>query len=203
MGKLELYYNTIIHLRSGQVVHQCLNRLRKLVRRLLRKQYDFSLYRQGTALQLIAPIDKYESCSGDSFTFLNLTERFDGSWEYKHLGALWSFNINYMEYLLQPSMDVVTGRQWIMRFISSQATNAIGLSPYCIALRSVNWIKFLTANRATLTAEDIATIETSPDLTFDAVKQAGVLIFLVPLLAVYLFAQRWLVENLESSGLVG
>lgn len=161
MGKLGLYYNTIIHLRSGQVVHQCLNRLRKIVRRLLRKQYDFSLYRQGVALQLDAPIDKYESCSGDSFTFLNLSERFDGSWEYKHLGALWSFNINYMEYLLQPSMDVVTGRQWIMRFISSQTTNAIGLSPYCIALRSVNWIKFLTANRAALTAEDIATIEKS------------------------------------------
>ena len=53
------------------------------------------------------------------------------------------------------------------------------------------------------TATRLFGMSKASDLTFDAVKQAGVLIFLVPLLAVYLFAQRWLVENLESSGLVG
>ena len=53
------------------------------------------------------------------------------------------------------------------------------------------------------TATRLFGLSKASDLTFDAVKQAGVLIFLVPLLAVYLFAQRWLVENLESSGLVG
>lgn len=41
------------------------------------------------------------------------------------------------------------------------------------------------------------------DLAFDAVKQAGALIFLIPLLIVYLIGQRKLVENLENSGLVG
>lgn len=42
-----------------------------------------------------------------------------------------------------------------------------------------------------------------PDMAFDAVKQAGVLIYLVPLLVVYLIGQRRLVENMENSGLVG
>lgn len=42
-----------------------------------------------------------------------------------------------------------------------------------------------------------------PDMAFDAVKQAGVLIYLIPLLIVYLFGQRKLVENMENSGLVG
>lgn len=41
------------------------------------------------------------------------------------------------------------------------------------------------------------------DFAFDAVKQAAVLIFLIPLLIVYFTAQKWLVENLENSGLVG
>jgi len=41
------------------------------------------------------------------------------------------------------------------------------------------------------------------DYAFDAAKQAGVLIYLVPLLIVFLFAQSKLVENMESSGLVG
>lgn len=42
-----------------------------------------------------------------------------------------------------------------------------------------------------------------PDMAFDAVKQAGVLIYLLPLLIVYLIGQRKLVENMENSGLVG
>lgn len=41
------------------------------------------------------------------------------------------------------------------------------------------------------------------DLAFDAVKQAAVLIFLIPLAVVYLIGQRKLVENMENSGLVG
>ncbi|WP_339278676.1 carbohydrate ABC transporter permease [Paenibacillus sp. FSL W8-1187] len=38
---------------------------------------------------------------------------------------------------------------------------------------------------------------------FDAVKQAAALIFLLPLLILYFFAQRRIVENLEQSGIVG
>ncbi len=41
------------------------------------------------------------------------------------------------------------------------------------------------------------------DFAFDAAKQAGVLIYLIPLLIVYLIGQRKLVQNMESSGLVG
>lgn len=41
------------------------------------------------------------------------------------------------------------------------------------------------------------------DFAFDAIKQAAALIMLIPLLIVYFIAQRWLVENLENSGLVG
>ena len=46
-------------------------------------------------------------------------------------------------------------------------------------------------------------IPTINDFAFDAVKQAGVLIYLIPLLIVFLIGQRKLVQNMESSGLVG
>ena len=64
---------------------------------------------------------------------------------------------------------------------------------------------FIDANKVTL-LERVRVWDSVPvttDMTFDALKQAGILIFLAPLLILYLFAQRWLVENLESSGLVG
>lgn len=41
------------------------------------------------------------------------------------------------------------------------------------------------------------------DFAFDAVKQAGVLVYLIPLLIVFLIGQRHLVENMENSGIVG
>ncbi len=64
---------------------------------------------------------------------------------------------------------------------------------------------FITANkdyilRALTTWYDVPV---ATDLAFDAVKQAAALIFLVPLLIVYLVGQRKLVENMENSGLVG
>lgn len=46
-------------------------------------------------------------------------------------------------------------------------------------------------------------VPVATDIAFDAVKQAGVLIFLIPLFIVYLVGQRKLVENMENSGLVG
>ncbi len=64
---------------------------------------------------------------------------------------------------------------------------------------------FITANKdyilnALTTWYDVPV---ATDMAFDAVKQAGVLIFLIPLLIVYLVGQRKLVENMENSGLVG
>ena len=41
------------------------------------------------------------------------------------------------------------------------------------------------------------------NFAFDAIKQAAALIFLIPLLIVYMIAQKTLVENMESSGIVG
>jgi multiple sugar transport system permease protein len=38
---------------------------------------------------------------------------------------------------------------------------------------------------------------------FDAVKQAGALIYMVPLLIFYFITQHWLVENIENAGIVG
>lgn len=64
---------------------------------------------------------------------------------------------------------------------------------------------FVSANKtyvlnAVQTWYDVPVIN---DFAFDAVKQAGVLIYLIPLIIVFLIAQRKLVQNMENSGLVG
>ena len=64
---------------------------------------------------------------------------------------------------------------------------------------------FIDANKQTLLTrvQNWYGVPVTTDMTFDTLKQAGVLVFLAPRVVLYLFAQRWLVENLENSGLVG
>lgn len=64
---------------------------------------------------------------------------------------------------------------------------------------------FIAANKDTiLNALSVwYEVPVATDMAFDAVKQAAVLIFLIPLMIVYLIGQRKLVENMENSGLVG
>ena len=161
MGRLGLYYNTVKYLKAEQILFQCLYRARRLLRTALRCKHSFGYYKEGRSIALTDYIAKYESCRGEEFTFLNITKKFDGSWNYDDLGALWSFNINYMEYLLQPSMTLQEGLQWINRFIDAQENNVIGLSQYCISLRAVNWIKFVTANRDNIPTEELKRIDCS------------------------------------------
>lgn len=161
MGKISLYYNTIIHLNVKQIIYQCLFRFKKTYRKIFKLKFDFTHYRQGRILSLSDYIAKYESCSGDDFVFLNLSSSYDGLWENKEYGALWSFNINYMEFILQPSISFADAKKWIMRFIDKQHCNEIGMSSYCISLRGINWIKFITTNRSFFTDCEIKKIETS------------------------------------------
>lgn len=69
--------------------------------------------------------------------------------------------MNYMDYLLQPSMTVAEGKEWIFRFISSEQANRVGMAPYCISLRTVNWIKFLAANKESFNEDEKRAVDTS------------------------------------------
>ena len=161
MGKAGLYFNTIIRLSGKQVLYQCLRRLRSKLRGALGVKYSFAHYREGNVPELAAPVPKYESYADGVFTFLNRSCRFTGEWESKELGPLWSFNLNYMEYLLQPSMKVEEGKEWIFRFIDDEVANGVGMAPYCISLRFVNWVKFISFNYRVLSAEEKRDIDTS------------------------------------------
>jgi hypothetical protein len=56
-----------------------------------------------------------------------------------------------MDYLLQPNMDVAIRIKLIERFIHDLPQNSTGLEPYPIALRGINWIKFLSLHHPQLT----------------------------------------------------
>ena len=84
-----------------------------------------------------------------SFTFLNQKHSFSKSvdWNYSALGKLWCYNLNYFDFLWSKESDIDVKLQRIKDFVSSLRTDSVGLDPYCISLRTVNWVKFLTQHK--------------------------------------------------------
>ena len=44
-------------------------------------------------------------------------------------GLLWTFNLNYMDWLEQQNLTTEEGQKWIDLFIESMSQNITGLSP--------------------------------------------------------------------------
>ncbi|MEM6769402.1 MAG: heparinase II/III family protein, partial [Bacteroidota bacterium] len=80
------------------------------------------------------------------FCFLHRTAPFSSvetiAWNYAELGKLWTYNLNYFEYLRQPDLSPDLGERLIDSWIAQEATHHDGWEPYPISLRLVNWLQF-------------------------------------------------------------
>ena len=100
-------------------------------------------------------ISKYtdlDSVTGH-FSFLGKESAFLG-WNDESFGKLWSYNLNYMDYLHQETISFEQAVCWIDKFVDEIEGNRNGLEPYPIALRGINWIKFLSKYHPYIPAEN-------------------------------------------------
>lgn len=130
-----LLIQTVKYLKPTQVYHQIKNRLVKA--HFVHLSAPFVDMTSLTA----SPITKFKCVEGDKFTFLNLEHEFAG-WNFTDNGMLWAYNQNYFDWINQESISVEEGCKWIDKFIEELPSNKVGLDPYPIALRSINWVKF-------------------------------------------------------------
>src|SRR5690606_27785019 len=113
-------------------------------------RYPLSLQQKSRVLLNHAPFPlRPVSFQGKTFEFLNRPVSFEHSidWNYSLEGKLWTYNLNYFDYLLQPGMTSDQGLVLIRDFIRKMDRCTDGLEPYPISLRSINWIKFLCIHR--------------------------------------------------------
>ena len=142
-----MYYHTLRYLKWIQIRYQIWYRVRSKWRNFFKYKYPLSLPSHPVTLKLINWIDKPETLSGDSFKFLNLSTQFINNeidWNFSALGKLWNYNLNYLDFLLQPDMAKERGIKFIHDFVQNLNNKSTGLEPYPISLRGINWIKFLT-----------------------------------------------------------
>ena len=140
------YVHTVKHLKPIQIKYQIWYRLRKIIRSKTGFKYSLSIEKEGKALNLVPDITKYTSYEKGTFYFLNREKDFEGNidWNYNKYGKLWTYNLNYFDFLNQEQLESKTGLKLIDDFISKLNQQSMGLEPYPIALRSINWVKFLS-----------------------------------------------------------
>ena len=146
MYNIPLILRTLVHLRPQQVYYQVRKRIVKPRYKLIPAP---ATKRGGMSVSCVT---KPKCWDGKAFSFLNLTSNFT-SWNDAENGNLWCYNLNYMDWLGQDGLDVIEGVYWIDKFIADIPTTGMGLDPYPIALRSINWIKFFLLHPETVTPE--------------------------------------------------
>jgi len=146
MNKILLLYHTIYFLKLKQIYFRLFYALRTKWRKYRNYQYKISIQSDSNTLHLrrsIAPKILYKE---GKFNFLNLEHVFSKGidWNYGEYGKLWTYNLNYFEYLIQNDISKEEGERLIYDFIDKSLDIHDGRMPFPISLRGINWIKFLT-----------------------------------------------------------
>lgn len=146
--KIKLFFNTIIYLKTVQVYYRLYYFLRNLIigKKVKKKTLpNFSpiVWKNGLNYK-----NTYLE-KNNSFSFLNITHYFFDKidWNYNQFGKLWTYNLNYFDYLNQENMSKEIATKLIKSYIENDNLLLDGKEPYPISLRGINWVKFLSKNK--------------------------------------------------------
>ncbi|WP_255433124.1 heparinase II/III family protein [Spirosoma sp. KUDC1026] len=90
------------------------------------------------------------SWQAGNMTFLNQLVCFQRGkalaidWEYAANGKLWTYQLNYFDFLNQPDMSQETGLILMLNFVRQTPALRTALEAYPTSLRIMNWIQFLS-----------------------------------------------------------
>lgn len=140
--KLIRLFDTVRHLRPVQVYSRGVLLFRRFRPLSLSRVVPDRVGPVG--LEMADSIPFPDSFRNGSFRFLNLEHHFPDriDWEFSRYGRLWTYNLNYFEFLNQEHLDRETGYRLIEEYISELDKRKTGLEPYPLSLRIINWIRF-------------------------------------------------------------
>ena len=148
--QLEIYFHTLRFMKWQQIGYRAFYTIRSRYRKKTGFRYPLSKQAKAQILSLKPSIEAPESYlsdkNGQKFIFLNLSHTFNNEidWNFAEHGKLWTYNLNYFDFLQQPDFDKERGISLIKMFIANIDKSRDGLEPFPIALRGINWVKFLS-----------------------------------------------------------
>ncbi len=139
---LSLYFHTLKYLRWQQIWYR-LSVLKRLGRKVSSEILDFS--KAGKVVDWRPSIASYSNyTASDAFTFLNESHSFSEAvdWDCLERGLLWTYNLNYFEFLVQEELPVEEAFRLMQDYQQRYSSLKIGHDPYPISLRLIFWIRF-------------------------------------------------------------
>ncbi len=144
-NRLKLFLYTIKYLKPIQFYYRILYFLRN---KFLKKKNKKNIHLNHNSIFWKNGFN-FENSFNESkkiFTFLNQSYFYKKNinWNNNDYGNLWSYNLNYFDFLNQKKIKKRTGLNLIYNFIENNIKLTYAKDPYPISLRSINWIKFLS-----------------------------------------------------------
>ncbi len=145
MRKLFRFINTIKYLKFKQIYFRIYYAFRDFLRKSVGFTYTLTLPSGTTQLALKKSLVMSNIFDKNEFTFLNKIYKFGETinWNYSGYGKLWTYNLNYFDFLHQEVLSKDDGLYLINNFIDHSYDVKDGLEAFPISLRGINWIKFL------------------------------------------------------------
>lgn len=144
-SKLTSLFHTVRYLKLKQIFFRLYYVFRRFFFKLKLEQVDYNSTYQ---LKFIQCIPSQKSYSDGKFSFLNISHRFDKiDWNLSSYGKLWTYNLNYFDFLNQEDISKEEGLFLILDFINKEKNLKDGLEPYPISLRVINWLKFISIHQ--------------------------------------------------------
>ena len=145
-NNIKLIIHTVKHLKVKQINYRLFYTLRN---KFINKSYKEDVKGSLESLNWNDTIQKTSTYSGNlEFCFLNIRHKFEGTidWNYNEYGKLWTYNLNYFDFLNQSSIKQSEALILMKDYVERTEELKDGLEPYPISLRCINWIKYLSKN---------------------------------------------------------
>ena len=148
IDKIKLLFNTILYLKPVQVYYRLYYFLRNMFIGKKVKKKTISNFNPIVWKNSFNYENSYKE-KDNSLVFLNLSHSFSENinWNFNQFGKLWTYNLNYFDYLNQENISKETGTTLIKDYIKNDNFLIDGKEPYPISLRGINWVKFLIKNK--------------------------------------------------------
>jgi hypothetical protein len=140
---LARYYHTLKYLRSDQLFHRVAHTLKsKLFPAKPYSPLPLANFRIPDTVTHF-PLTKGKYLGGNHFNLLNITHEFANGidWSYADHGMLWTFKLNYFEYLLDEACRKEDAIRLMDEWCQSEPAIKVGKMAYPISLRTINWLK--------------------------------------------------------------
>ena len=144
-SNIVLLFHTLKYLKLKQFYYRFYYLIRN---RFLKIKIGSSAVYTSQKLNWSLGITLPNSYNSGVFTFLNLEHKFEEvDWNYSVYGKLWTYNLNYFDFLNQENISREDGLTLIYNYIKRESNLKDGLEPYPISLRLINWIKFISKHQ--------------------------------------------------------